>query len=107
MPLKTYSERFKRDAVALFASSDGASLNSVAAERGINRNTLKAWVARFSLNPRAGSTDQSEAAAITDAERIRKLERENARLREERDILRRAAKYLAEETCLVSRLTVR
>ena len=40
MPLKAYSERFKRDAVALFASSDGASLNSVAAERGINRNTL-------------------------------------------------------------------
>ena len=29
------------------------------------------------MNPRAGSTDQSEAAAITDAERIRKLEREN------------------------------
>ena len=40
MPLKTYSERFERDAVALFASSDGASLNSVAAELGINRNAL-------------------------------------------------------------------
>ena len=70
----------------------------MAAELGINRNTLKNWVARFSSNPRAGSADQSEAAAITDAERIRKLERENARLREERDILRRAAKYFAEET---------
>ena len=79
----------------------------MAAELGINPNTLNNWVARFSSNPRAGSTDQPEAAAITDAERIRKLERENARLREERDILRRAAKYSAEETCLVSRLTVR
>ena len=98
MPLKTYSEQFKRDAVALYESTEGASLKSTAAELGINRNTLKAWVARFSSNPRAVSADQSEAAAITDAERIRQLERDNARLREERDILRRAAKYFAEET---------
>lgn len=35
---------------------------------------------------------------MTDAERIRQLERENARLKEERDILRKAAKYFAEET---------
>lgn len=98
MPLKTYSEQFKRDAVALYESTEGTSLKSVAAELGINRNTLKAWVARFSSNPRAGSADQSEAAAITDAERTRQLERDNARLREERDILRRAAEYFAEET---------
>lgn len=98
MPLKTYSEQFKRDAVALYESTEGASLKSTAAELGINRNTLKAWVARFSSNPRSGSADQSEAAAITDAERIRQLERDNALLREERDILRRAAKYFAEET---------
>ena len=36
--------------------------------------------------------------SVTDAERIRQLERENARLKEERDILRKAAKYFAEET---------
>ena len=57
MPPKTYSEQFKRDAVALYESTEGASLKSTAAELGINRNTLKAWVARFSSNPRAGSAD--------------------------------------------------
>jgi transposase len=51
MPLKTYSEQFKRDAVALYESTEGASLKSTAAELGINRNTLKAWVARFSSKP--------------------------------------------------------
>ena len=92
MPRNTYTEQFKRDAVALYESSPGASMKSVAVELGINRNTLKTWVGRFSSNPRAGSTDQSDAAAVTDAEHIRRLQRDNARLREERDILRRAAK---------------
>ncbi|MGV0870568.1 transposase, partial [Corynebacterium kalidii] len=91
-------EQFKRDAVALYESSPGTSMKSVAAELGVNRNTLNNWVGKFSSDPRAGSTDQSEAAAITDAERIRQLQRDVARLREERDILRRAAKYFAEET---------
>mgnify|MGYP002759659956 CR=1 FL=1 len=38
------------------------------------------------------------ASGLSDAERIRVLERENAKLREEREILRKAAKYFAEET---------
>ncbi len=64
----------------------------------VKRSILKAWVPCFSSNPQDGSVDQLEAAAITDAERIRQLERDNARLREERDLLRRTTKYFAEET---------
>ena len=41
---------------------------------------------------------RNKAKATTDSERIRHLEKENAKLREERDILRKAAKYSAEET---------
>lgn len=41
---------------------------------------------------------QDKAQAANDSERIRQLEKENAKLREERDILRKAAKYFAEET---------
>ncbi|MFW9035208.1 hypothetical protein [Corynebacterium striatum] len=40
--------------------------------------------------------DQAQAA--TDSERIRQLEKEVSKLREERDILRKAAKHFAEET---------
>ena len=36
-----------------------------------------------------------KAQAANDSERIRQLEKENAKLREERDILRKAAKYFA------------
>ncbi|BAU96202.1 hypothetical protein N24_1940 [Corynebacterium suranareeae] len=41
MPTKTYSEEFKRDAVALYENSDGASLQQIANDLGINRVTLK------------------------------------------------------------------
>ncbi|WP_459208501.1 transposase [Corynebacterium macginleyi] len=36
-----------------------------------------------------------KAQAANDSARIRQLEKENAKLREERDILRKAAKYFA------------
>ena len=46
----------------------------------------------------AASDSATAASGLSDAERIRVLERENAKLREEREILRKAAKYFAEET---------
>lgn len=58
---------------------------------------------RYQLRRNGTNTPKDEDAAsptekLADAERIRQLERENKRLREERDILRKAAKYFAEET---------
>ena len=41
---------------------------------------------------------KDQAEAVSDTERIRALEKENAKLRAERDILRRAAKYFADQT---------
>lgn len=99
MPIKTYTEEFRRDAVALYENSPGVSINALAAELGVNRNTLQIWVRKYGTGAR--TTTSTEAASqtptsVTDAERIRQLEREVRRLREERDILRKAAKYFAE-----------
>ena len=102
MPIKTYTEEFRRDAVALYENSPGVSINALATELGVNRNTLQIWVRKYGTGAR--TTTSTEAASqtptsVTDAERIRQLEREVRRLREEeRDILRKAAKYFAEET---------
>ena len=41
---------------------------------------------------------KAQTEAASDAERIRTLTKENAKLREERDILRKAAKYFADQT---------
>jgi len=95
MPIKTYTEEFKRDAVALYQSSPGSSVQEIATDLGISRTTLKNWIAKYRTST---STAPETAHALTEAERIRQLEREVRRLREERDILRKAAKYFAEET---------
>ncbi|MCT1414018.1 IS3 family transposase [Corynebacterium sanguinis] len=100
MPSKTYTEEFKRDAVALYQSSLGSSVQEIATDLGISRTTLKNWIAKYRTST---STAPETAHALTEAERIRQLEREVRRLREERDILRKAAKYFAEGDELVIR----
>ena len=100
MPSKTYSEEFKRDAVALYESSPEASIQTIATDLGVNRNTLQNWLKKYGTGARTNITTTSGPSpdSVSEAERIRQLEREVSRLREERDILRKAAKYFAEET---------
>ncbi|NEE50352.1 transposase [Streptomyces sp. SID8455] len=44
MAMRDYSDEFKADAVALYESTPGATYKSIAADLGINRNTLRNWV---------------------------------------------------------------
>ena len=97
--MSRYSEQFKRDAVALYENNEDLSLNSASAELGINRASLHSWIKKYGTGKRARTKSlRDQAQATTDSERIRQLEREVSKLREERDILRKAAKYFAEET---------
>ncbi|TXS15433.1 transposase [Streptomyces sp. wa22] len=115
MAMKDYSDEFKADAVDLFESTPGATYKSIAADLGINRNTLRNWVLRArevrGVGPDAardtGTVPRAaQATTAADAdERIRQLEARVAeleaserKLATERDILRKAAKYFAGET---------
>jgi transposase len=94
-----YSEQFKRDAVALYENNEDLSLHAASAELGVNRSSLYSWIKQYGTDKRARTkTLRDKAQATTDSERIRQLEKEVSKLREERDILRKAAKYFAEET---------
>ena len=88
MAIKTYSEALKRDAVALYVNSDGASLQQIANDLRVNRITLKNWINKYGAH---ASTSANETTVLSEAEQIRQLKKENALLREERDILRKAA----------------
>ncbi|MDZ5310011.1 transposase [Corynebacterium diphtheriae] len=66
---------------------------------GVNRALLHQWEKELGTGKRTRMIEaKAQAEAASDAERIRALEKENAKLREERDILRKAVKYFAEET---------
>jgi transposase len=97
---KHYPQQFKADAVALYRSRPGATIAAIADDLGVNRETLRSWVR---------VDDQRRGATAADSVRpptaIGSVEDENATLRrrvreleEERDILRKAARYFAGET---------
>ncbi|HBC7266834.1 TPA: IS3 family transposase [Corynebacterium striatum] len=102
--MSRYSEQFRRDAVALYENNEDLSLNAASAELGINRASLHAWVKKYGTGKRARiKAVHDKAQAATDSERIRQLEKEVSKLREERDILRKAAKYFGRRDTLVIR----
>jgi transposase len=80
---RQFTAEFKRDAVELVRSS-GRPIAEVARELGIYDSTLGNWV-------RQDRIDRGEQDGLSSDEqtRLRELERENARLRMERDLLSR------------------
>jgi transposase len=90
-----YPEEFRREAVQLALSSDD-SRASVARRLGVNETTLRNWVADH-LAEEARQADPL-AVAPSEFEELRRLRREVAELRTEREILRKAAAYFAQET---------
>ncbi len=70
----------------------------VASDLGVNRSSLQHWVTQFGTGSRSRRGKEADAARdVSQAERVRQLEKENALLKEERDILRKAAQYFAKE----------
>ena len=90
-----YPEEFRREAVRLALSSD-QSRASVARRLGVNETTLGNWMRDF-LAEEARTSDPL-ALAVDERDELRRLRRENTELRMERDILRKAAAYFAQET---------
>jgi transposase len=100
MVMKHYPAQFKVDAVALYRSRPGATIAQIADDLGINRETLRSWI-RSDDEQRGRTEPARSAASVGDGS----VEAENAELRrrvrdleEERDILRKAARYFAGET---------
>jgi transposase len=96
---KHYPQQFKADAVALYRSRPGATIASIADDLGVNRETLRSWVRvdDQQRGPAAGAVTPPPAAGSVQDENAA-LRRRVRELEEERDILRKAARYFAGET---------
>jgi transposase len=88
-----YPEEFRRDAVALVKASPERTVADIARELGVNHETLRQWVIA------ADKQQVREAAGLGQAElaELKRLRKENAELKLEKEILRKAAQYFAKE----------
>ena len=86
-----YPEEFRREAVALIRSRQ-RSLAEASRSLGVSQQTLRAWLKREDV-------DAGRAEGVTSEEReeLRRLRRENRVLREEREILKKAAAFFVKE----------
>jgi transposase-like protein len=91
-PRRKFSDEFKRDAVEIVRSSD-KSIAQVARELGIYDSTLGSWVKQDEIN--RGVRD---GVTTSEREEVTELRRENARLRMERELLKRAVAFWVRES---------
>ena len=89
---RSFTDEFKRDAVALVLD-EGRKIIDVATNLGVGEGTLGNWV-------RQARIDRGERAGVSTSERqeLVELRRENARLRMERDLLKRATAFWVKES---------
>jgi len=89
----SYSSEFKESAIKLALESD-QPIAETARELGVNINTLHTWIGKYS-KPEEGKKTRTDDHLY---EELKRLKKENTRLKEERDILKKAAAYFAKET---------
>ena len=83
-----FSDEFKRDAVAQITER-GCPVAEVSKRLGVSRHSLYAWKKKFS--PSSSSSVEDHAAEIC------RLKKELTRVTEERDILKKATAYFAQD----------
>jgi len=90
-----FTKEFKLEALRLCKSS-GRPASAVARELGLRRNHLYKWQHELETHGEASFPGSGQRPGTEDE--VVRLRRENARLREERDILKKAARYFAKES---------
>lgn len=95
MARKKYTREFKREAARLAEESE-QPLDELARELGIHPNTLYKWRRQFLQD---GEDAFPGHGKLTPAdEEIRRLRRELARVKEERDISKEATQFFAKKS---------
>ena len=92
---RTYTREFKVDAVRRVLE-DGLTQRHVAQELGISPNTLATWKKEFLEDPEHSFPGHGKQKP--DEAELTRLRRENARLKRELEILKKAAAYFAKES---------
>ncbi len=87
---KKYSEEYKQDAVKLVIENKQKAA-TISKDLGIGKSTLDKWIRIYKLS--TTTTDQT----VNEREEVRQLKAENQKLRLERDLLKRATIFFAND----------
>lgn len=89
-----YPPEFRAEAIRLVRSG-GLTQSQVARDLGVSTFTLRTWLRQTEID--AG---EREGLTSEECKELRRLRKENRLLREEREILKKAAAFFARETDL-------
>lgn len=89
---RSFTREFKIAAVKM-VTEKGHRISAVARDLDIGENLLRRWKRQFTEDPQEAFPGHGKMKDTE--EELRRLKRENARLREERDILKKTVGYFA------------
>lgn len=95
MARRTFSREYKLEAVKL-VKDRGVSVAQAARDLGIRENLLRRWTRELSEDPQHAFPGQGTMKP--DQAELDSLRKEVAKLKMERDILKKAAAYFAKES---------
>ncbi len=90
---RTFTPEFKRDAIRLVAA-EGGTVTKVARNLGIARSLLQRWIEQAEAQDDRGNP---RPATESEAEETKRLRKELRDVTEERDILKKALAYFADD----------
>jgi len=90
MARREYSEEFRRDAVKQVVEN-GYSIKETAKRLGMHHDSLRNWIKKYKSPEAEKEAKKTEGAQAE----IKRLQKELKRVTEERDILKKAAAYFA------------
>jgi transposase len=93
---RSFTAEFKLEAVRL-ANKSGKPPGEIARDLGIRPDILRRWRAELTRTGHGASHGASPGPVVTPEEEVRLLRRENALLREEREILKKATAFFAKD----------
>jgi transposase len=84
---RTYDRQFKEEAIRL-VTEGGRSVSDVAHGLGIHENLLRTWKRKYKEDPSGSFPGKGHLK--TEEEQLKRLQKENANLKEDREILKKA-----------------
>jgi transposase len=91
---RKYTPEFRAEAIRL-VNEGTKSLSQIAREIGVGHQTLWSWVHQAEVDAGRG---KPEELTTDERQELARLRRENAQLREEREILKKATAFFAKES---------